>query len=84
MSDDVKEKIKNLIADHVGISKKEITCKSTTESLGLDSLDIVELIMGLEEEFNLDIDDNEVENLKSFKEIVGYITDRLEKRVVQV
>ena len=70
---DVFAKIKGLISEQLGVDEGDIAKETTFEDLDADSLDIVELVMALEEEFNLEISDEEVENIKSVGDVVRYI-----------
>lgn len=71
---EVFEKIKGVIVDQLGISEEEITIDSSfTDDLGADSLDTVELVMALEEEFSTDISDEEAEKLTTVKKTVDFI-----------
>ena len=73
------DKLKEIIADKLGVNEDEITMESTfIDDLGADSLDIVELIMSLEEEFDVEIPDEEVEHIKTVGDIVKYIEDNAE------
>ncbi|NLO97151.1 MAG: acyl carrier protein [Peptococcaceae bacterium] len=72
---DIYERVKNIIVEQLGVDEDEITPTTTFQSLNADSLDIVELIMALEEEFNIDIADEEVENIQTVNDIVNYIKD---------
>lgn len=72
---DVFEKVKTIVVDQLGVDEDEITPETTFESLNADSLDIVELVMALEEEFDLDIADEEVENIQTIGDVVNYIKE---------
>ncbi|NLM20590.1 MAG: acyl carrier protein [Peptococcaceae bacterium] len=72
---DIYEKVKAIVVDQLGVEEDEITPTTTFQALDADSLDIVELIMALEEEFNIDIADEEVENIQNIDDIVNYIKD---------
>jgi acyl carrier protein len=72
---EIYEKVKAIVVEQLGIEEEEITPTTTFEDLNADSLDIVELIMALEEEFDLDIADEEVENIKTIEDIVNYIKE---------
>lgn len=72
---DVFEKVKAIVVDQLGVDEEEITPTTTFQSLNADSLDIVELVMALEEEFNLDIADEEVENIQTIADVVKYVTE---------
>tara|TARA_B100001013_G_C24205505_1_gene283121 strand:- start:36 stop:272 length:237 start_codon:yes stop_codon:yes gene_type:complete len=72
------EKIKEIITDKLGVESTKITMDAKfIDDLGADSLDTVELIMQFEEEFNIEIPDEEAENLLSVKHAVDYITQKL-------
>ncbi len=71
-----QEKVKDIIADKIGCKREEVVPEATFQGLGLDSLDAVELIMMIEEEFDIQIDDSEVENLKTVGEIIKIIEDK--------
>lgn len=71
----VFEKVKKLVVEQLGVEEDDITMESSfIDDLGADSLDIVELIMALEEEFGLEIPDNEAEKITTVGDAVGYIT----------
>ncbi len=75
MSATIEQKVKNIIADQLGVGEEEIKATSSfIEDLGADSLDIVELVMALEEEFEVEIPDEEAENIKTVQDAVNYIT----------
>ena len=61
MSEDIKSKIKKIVADHLGIEEKVTEEASFIDDLGADSLDTVELVMAFEEEFGSEISDSEAE-----------------------
>ncbi len=70
----IEAKVKSIIADQLGVSEDEIKQESSfIEDLGADSLDIVELVMAMEEEFEIEIPDEEAENIKSVGDAVNYI-----------
>jgi len=75
MSANIEQKVKAIIAENLGVSEDEIkTTSSFIEDLGADSLDIVELVMQMEEEFEVEIPDEEAENIKTVQNAVDYIT----------
>lgn len=74
---DIFAKIKGLISEQLGVDEGDVTKETTFEDLDADSLDIVELVMALEEEFNLEISDEEVENIKTVGDVVKYIEDHV-------
>ena len=68
------EKIKDIIVDQLGVEESAVTLEASfIDDLGADSLDIVELIMALEEEFDIEIPDSEAENIKVVSDVVDYI-----------
>lgn len=68
------EKVKAIIADQLGVEEEEVTMESAfIEDLGADSLDIVELIMALEEEFEIEVPDEDAEKLLTVASAVEYI-----------
>lgn len=74
----VFEKVKAIIIDQLDVEEDKVTMSaSISDDLGADSLDIVDLVMSLEEEFDLEIPDDQVENIKSVGDIVKYIEDNI-------
>lgn len=73
------EKVKEVIAQELMVDEENITMESTIrEDLGADSLAVVDLVMALEDEFNVEIPDEDLENIKTVKDIVDYLTDKAE------
>ncbi len=71
------EQIKKILAEQFSMSEDEIgTETSFREDIGADSLDLVELVMALEQEFDVEIDDDEVEKIKTVGDAVRYIKDK--------
>ncbi|MBS4008151.1 MAG: acyl carrier protein [Clostridium sp.] len=66
-------KVKGLISEQLGVDESEMTKETSFEELNADSLDIVELVMAIEEEFKLEISDEEVEKIKTVGDVVRYI-----------
>ena len=76
MADAIFDKIKDIIVEQLGIDEEEIQIDSSfVDDLGADSLDIVELIMAMEEEFSLEIPDEDAEKLVSVSDAVKYVKD---------
>lgn len=73
---DIFSKVKALIVEQLDVEESKITLETTFEDIDADSLDVVELVMALEEEFDLEIADEEVENIKTVGDIVSYIEGR--------
>ena len=68
------EQVKKIVVDQLGAEPDEVQMSSTfVDDLGADSLDIVELIMAFEEEFNIEIPDEAAEKIKSVQDVVTYI-----------
>ena len=73
----VFEKIKDIIVEQLDVEDDAVTMEaSITEDLGADSLDVVDLVMSIEESFDVEIPDEEVENIKTVGDIVKYIEDK--------
>lgn len=74
---EVFEKIRDIIADQLDADKDSITESSViTDDLGADSLDVVDLVMAIEDEFSVEIPEDEVENIKTVGDIVKYVEDK--------
>jgi acyl carrier protein len=70
----VAEKVKNIIVEQLGVDADEVTPEASfTDDLGADSLDIVELVMAFEEEFGIEIPDEDAEKIQRVKEATAYI-----------
>ena len=68
------DKVKEIVVEQLGVDDADVTMESTfIDDLGADSLDIVELIMAFEEEFNIEIPDEVAEKIKTVKDAVEYI-----------
>lgn len=71
------EKLTTIVAEKLHIDKTTVTQGSTMQDLGADSLDMVEIVMKIEEEFNIQINDAEAEKLHTMREVVEYIQTQL-------
>ncbi len=70
----VFEKVRDILCDQLDIDPEEVTMESTIAGdLGADSLDIVDLVMSIEEDFGVEIPDDQVENVKTVGDMVKYI-----------
>ncbi|MBR2774039.1 MAG: acyl carrier protein [Selenomonadaceae bacterium] len=70
------EQVKKIVKEQLGVEEDEIQMSSTfVDDLGADSLDIVELIMAFEEEFNIEIPDEKAEKIKTVEDVVKYIDE---------
>lgn len=70
---EIQEKVLNIISEKLTLSREKIALESTPESLGMDSLDIVEIVMAIEDEFDMEISDETVDTFKTVKDIIGYV-----------
>lgn len=71
------EQVKKIVKEQLGVEAEEIQMSSTfVDDLGADSLDIVELIMAFEEEFNIEIPDEKAEKIKTVEDVVKYIDEQ--------
>ena len=76
----VFDKIKDIIVEQLDVEEDAVTMEaSITEDLGDDSLDVVDLVMSIEESFDVEIPDEEVENIKTVGDIVKYIENKVEE-----
>lgn len=72
----VEEKVKHIIVEQLGVDEDEVKPEASfVDDLGADSLDVVELVMALEEEFGLEISDEDAEKLVSVQHAIGYIQE---------
>lgn len=75
-SEEIFEKVKGIIVEQLGVAEASVTLEASfIDDLGADSLDIVELIMALEEEFDMEIPDEDAEKIVSVSDVVDYIKD---------
>ncbi len=78
---EVAQKVKSIIAEQLGVKIEEVTdTASFVDDLGADSLDTVELVMALEEEFGVEIPDEDAEKMTNVGEAVRYIEEKAAKR----
>ena len=77
----VEDKIKSIIVDQLGVKAEEVVpTASFTNDLGADSLDTVELVMALEEEFGVEIPDEDAEKISTVQEAIDYVKAKAEKK----
>lgn len=71
---DVLDRVKRIIVDRLGVDESEVTPEASfKDDLGADSLDIVELVMELEDEFDLEISDEDAEKITTVGDVISYI-----------
>ena len=76
----VAEKVKHIIVEQLGVDEEEVKeTASFVDDLGADSLDVVELVMALEEEFGMEISDEDAEKLSTVKDAISYIESKSQK-----
>lgn len=77
MAATIEERVRNIVIQQLGVSDAEVKDDSSfVDDLGADSLDTVELVMALEEEFDLEIQDEEAERITTIKEAVDFINQK--------
>ena len=70
----IEERVKKIIVEQLGVADDQVTPDASfVDDLGADSLDTVELVMALEEEFDVEIPDDQAENITTVKEAVGFV-----------
>jgi acyl carrier protein len=74
MSQAIEERVRSIISDQLGVAEEQVKPEAKfIEDLGADSLDIVELIMAMEEEFDTEIPDDEAEKIRTVNDVISYI-----------
>ena len=74
MAASVQGRVKEIVCEQLGVSAEEVTPEASfIEDLGADSLDIVELVMALEEEYEMEISDGDAEKIKTVQDVITYI-----------
>ena len=74
MAASVEQRVKEIICEQLGVSEDQVTPQASfIEDLGADSLDIVELVMAMEEEFDIEIPDEDAEKIQSVRDAIAYI-----------
>ena len=78
MASEVYGKVKGIIVDQLGVDESDVNDKASfADDLGADSLDVVELVMALEEEFEIEIPDEDAEKIGTVGQAVSYIEERM-------
>ena len=79
MSDTAEARVKEIIVEELGVEADKVTSEASfVDDLGADSLDTVELVMALEEEFGIDIPDEDAEKMRTVGDAVAYIEEHAE------
>jgi acyl carrier protein len=74
----VEKRVFEIIVEQLGVSEEEVTMEASfIDDLGADSLDLVELIMAMEEEFSLEISDEDAEKIQTVQDVVNYISEHV-------
>lgn len=78
MEKSVERRVIEIIVEQLGVSTEEVTLEASfIDDLGADSLDLVELIMAMEEEFGLEISDEDAEKIQTVQDVVNYINEHI-------
>lgn len=78
MEKTVERRVIEIIVEQLGVSEEEVTLEASfIEDLGADSLDLVELIMAMEEEFGIEISDEDAEKIQTVQDVVNYINEHM-------
>lgn len=76
MSAEILERVKTIVVDRLGVEAGKVTLEASfKEDLGADSLDVVELVMELEDEFDMEISDEDAEKINTVGDVVTYISE---------
>ncbi|MCL1886639.1 acyl carrier protein [Oxalobacter vibrioformis] len=76
---DIEQRVKKIVAEQLGVAEDEIKLESSfVDDLGADSLDTVELVMALEDEFEIEIPDEQAEKITTVKQAVDYATANMQ------
>jgi acyl carrier protein len=74
----IQERVKKIIVEQLGVSEEQVTTETSfVDDLGADSLDTVELVMALEEEFNIEIPDDDAEKIATVNDAVGFVESNI-------
>ena len=75
----LEARVTDLIVEQLGVSREEVVVKASfVDDLGADSLDIVELVMSMEESFDIEIPDEDAEKMQTIADAISYLEERLE------
>jgi acyl carrier protein len=80
MADSAETRVKEIIINELGVDPEKVTSEASfVEDLGADSLDTVELVMAFEEEFGVDIPDEDAEQMRTVGDAIKYLTEHMEE-----
>ena len=74
---DLSEKIKSILSEHLSVDSADLADNTSFDDLNADSLDVVEIIMALEEEFDIEIPDEDAEKIRTVGDVTEYIKERI-------
>jgi len=75
----LEDRVSEIIVEQLGVTKEELSPgASFIDDLGADSLDIVELVMAMEEEFDIEIPDEDAERIQTIKDVISYVKEKIE------
>jgi acyl carrier protein len=74
---DYLKSIRSILSEQLGCAENEITAESNLSELGADSLDHIEIIMAIEDEYDIEIDEHDAENVKTVSDIISYLEGHL-------
>ena len=78
MAENAEERLRKIIAEQLGVSEEEVVPEASfIDDLNADSLEMVDLIISLEEEFGIQVSDEDAERIKTVKDAIDYLNDRL-------
>ncbi|QEI06950.1 acyl carrier protein [Pigmentiphaga aceris] len=78
--DSIEQRVKKIVAEQLGVNEAEIKTESSfVDDLGADSLDMVELVMALEDEFETEIPDEEAEKITTVQQAIDYVSSHIKK-----
>jgi acyl carrier protein len=75
----LEDRVSAIVVEQLGVSKEELAPEASfIDDLGADSLDIVELVMAMEEEFDIEIPDDDAEKIQTVKDVISYVKGKIE------
>jgi acyl carrier protein len=81
---ELEQKVRKIVAENLGVEEEKVTREASfVDDLRADSLDVVELVMALEEEFNIEIPDEDAEKMRTVGDAIDYIQRRIESQTAQ-